>query len=216
MTIEEILDAFFRSRGLRRVKGASPEPLLPFLMMDCVYQMYNQWVAKLELKFEAKRYRKEWERAYSKMNMMFFRAFDADQTDEVIDMMDDFEEYINNDLVITKIAVMNILEENRTLEEQQVASSCLVGEVLCYSAMVVWNKVYKGTRQMDVYNQIDRIRKSIHRFINVWYKPVKHINMTDDPKCEAAINTLCRRMIRYLTLYNNRRKQQSENGTDSI
>lgn len=206
MTIEEILDAFCKSRGLTRKKGASPEPLLPFLMMDCVYQMYCEWIVKLDCRFETKRYRNDWRKAYQELNKNFFKAFDIDQADAVIDMMDDFEKYIHNDLVITKVAIIDCLEEDRSLEEQQVASSCLLGEVLCWSAMVVWKRVFEKAHQMDVHDQIDRMRKSIHRFINAWYKPRTHICISDDPKCEQAITALCNKMIWYLVMDAQRRK----------
>lgn len=210
MTNEEILDAFCKSRGLTRTKGATPEPLLPFMMMDCVFQMYCKWVAKLDLKHECKRYRSEWKKAYSDMNRAFFRAFNEEQTDAVIDMMDDFDKYIHNDLVIAKVAIIDCLDDGRTLDEQQVASSCILSEVLCWSAMVVWDNVFKATRQMDVHEHIDRIRKSIHRFINAWYRPEKHVNVADDPKCEAAITALCHKMIRYLVVDYRRRKEQAD------
>ena len=60
---------------------------------------------------------------------------------------------------------------------------------------------------MDVHDQIDRMRKSIHKFINAWHKPRTHICISDDPKCEQAITALCNKMIRYLVMDAQRRKE---------
>ncbi len=218
MEIEEILDAFCRSRNLKRKQGTSLIPLHPFLIMDCVLTIYTKWIAELEgLRFEARKYKNAWSRIYLSMNRTFFKAFNTEQKDVVIGLMDDLEHYISNDLVIAKMAIMDYLEtleKEKTLEQQQVASSCILGEVLCYAAKTTWEKVFKQTGQMDVYKQIDGVCKSIHKFVNVWYKPTVHIDVTQDKKSMDAISVLCQKIVRFLDVEAERRKQSKSDNDE--
>ena len=219
MTLEEIIDAFCRSRGLVRKEGASLIPLHPFLIMDCVLQIYTKWIAVLDdCRFEAKKYRNEWKKTYNALNRTFFKAFTPEQQDAVIDMMDDFDRYIYNDLVIAQMAIMDYFDtlehEGRIMEDQQVASSCILAEVLCYTAKTTWERIFKVTGQMDVYDQIERITKSIHRFINAWYKPTTHIDVTQDQRCMDAISVLCKKVIRYLEVDAKNRKQSNSDSDE--
>ena len=91
MTKRELIDAYLSSIGRQRVKGDSTEPLLPFLLGDAIYTIYTQDIAPLDLRQEEKRLRTDWDRHYTLFNRPFFAAIGGAGSEQVTDLMDDFE-----------------------------------------------------------------------------------------------------------------------------
>lgn len=143
MTKTEMIDKYLASIGVRRIQGETLEPLMPFLIGDAIYQIYNEDIARLDLRHQLKKLRGEWVAAYDRLNGQFFRAFSTDESIEVTDLMDDFEAYIANDLMVLRCQVMQILGDEIGFDDKKVITSALLCHVLAQAAQSVWKDVYK-------------------------------------------------------------------------
>lgn len=195
--LHDITEAYITHLGFKRIKGSGADPILPFFMLDVMNTIYRKDILTLPCKFEAKKSLKEWARNYHELNADFFSAFSDEQQDRVIDIMDEFEAFIGNDIIIAKVAVMNVLADaGIDLDSQDVLASCMTAHILAQSAQVLWKAVY-GSRENPY------IKAIIHhagRWMNLYSKGCTDmcINLNESKSIEEAVNALCRKMVKFL------------------
>ena len=98
----QIAQAYIERMGMIPVCGEGFEPVMPYIMMDSVYQIYKEEIQPLPLKNQLKQYRNKWEKNYKYFNHEFFSVFTQDEAVDITDMMDEFEEFIANDLMVVR------------------------------------------------------------------------------------------------------------------
>ena len=218
MTKTEMIDTYLRKIGIRRLQGETLEPLMPFLLGDAIYQIFNEDIAHLDLRHELKKIRNDWVNAYGRLNGLFFRAFTTEQSIEVTDLMDDFEAYIHNDLMVLRCQVMQILGDEIGFEDKKVITSALLCHVLAQAAQCVWKDVYK-VRVPKPGGRYEEIGMP-----NPWLEGINraafllgtklHTKVSDryiDPnKCDGvppAVQALCRRIYGWLKVTDNKTEQ---------
>lgn len=195
--LHDITEAYITHLGLKRIKGTGADPILPFFMLDVMNTIYRKDILALPCKFEAKRSLKEWARNYHALNADFFSAFSDEQQDRVIDIMDEFEAFIGNDIIIAKVAVMNVLANaGIDLDSQDVLASCMTAHILAQSAQVLWKAVYGN-------HENPYIKAIIHhagRWMNLYSKGRTDmcINLNESKSIEDAVSALCRKMVKFL------------------
>ena len=209
MTIKSLVDKYLKAKGLKRVKGADNDasPILPSIMMDSAFQLFCKYVEKVECMHEMKHWKKEWITHYKRFNHDFFRCYDTDETDFIIDMMDTFEEYIANDMTVTFVQFTNLFK-NESFDRQKVLSACMLSNILCQCAEIIWERVYYAP--LEKKNQdIIACEKYMHKWSDMYYgydKPNVNPN-NSKPICDA-VSILCAKQVKFLNIYRN------ENRTD--
>lgn len=199
MTNIELVEKYLHSIGMKLVKGSTLEALFPFLIMDCQYQLYCKDIAPIPVKQDLKKVRNQWIESYNKFNRSLFKAFTVDEQDEIVDKMDDFSSYIQNDLVVAKVAMMDVAKQ-LPFEIQNVIGSCLMCNALAQMAQIIWGKVYHNRRNESMFNrEIDGVRKFSWRFLNMYYKEDEHISCNVET-VNTTIDILCRKAIKWLYL----------------
>lgn len=199
MTNTEIVERYLRSIGMKRISGDTLETLFPFLVLDCQYQLYCKDIAPLPVKHGLKKIRNQWIESYNKFNRRLFDAFDTDEQDEIVDKMDDFSNYIQNDLIVAKVAIMDTVK-HLPFEKQNVVGSCLMCNALAQMAQIIFGKVYHNSRNEPMFDrEIDGVRKFSWRFLNLYYKEGEDISCNVEA-VNTAIDILCRRAIKWLCL----------------
>lgn len=211
MTKREIIDAWLASIGRTRVKGDSAEPLLPFLLGDAIYAIYNADIAPLDLRHEEKRIRSDWAAHYNRFNRPFFAAVGVQDSDQVTDLMDDFEETIANDVMVLRSELMLLLQDI-PFESRKPIVSALLCHVLAQAAQCAWGNVYRvgkflgtGTKRRLVHRaeknmDLDAINRDAFALANLWHSAIRDA-LVDPNKTKGippAINALCRRIYRWL------------------
>lgn len=185
---------------MRLVQGSTLEPLLPFFIMDVQFQIYCHDIAYLPVKYQMKQVRGKWIAAYNKFNKAFFNAFTQDEQDELIDKMDDFADYIQNDVMVAKVAFMDMVKD-LPFERQGVIGACLMCNVLAQSAQVIWGKVYHDRHGVKETNgELRRIQICSYDFLNMYYREGRNISC-DTPRITEAVNILCRKIVKWLYRY---------------
>lgn len=199
MTSAELVDIYLAHMGMRRVKGTGYDPILPIFMLDAMYQIMVTDIKTVESRFEQKQALRRWNEAYNIFNQDFFSCFKKDsQRDEIIDMMDAFEAYIQNDIVIAEVAVMNEMQKyGIPFEHQKVIASCMICHILAQSALITWNAVYKHTPN----RYIKAIIKNAYIWMNTYFNRISnaHVNPNDSDSICTAVDILCRKMVRFLS-----------------
>ena len=200
MTVDDLVDAYMRHVGMRRIAGHSAMPILPFLLLDVVYTIFNKDIKPVKCHQQAKLVVNGWVRNYNEFNRDFFRAFTPEQRDVIIDMMDDFEEHISNHVTIARVAVMNGLPW-LSFEEQRILASAAICHVLAHAAQVIWGEVYRDRMGRRTEN---RSIAGIEKYTFEWTKAFagtvsdRKVDLNNDPAVNTAVSVLCRKIIAWL------------------
>lgn len=201
MTNREIVDIYLSSRGMALAHGGQTlEPILPLIMLDAMYQIYCSDIRGVTFHHEQKKWKNLWAENYERLNREFFRAFSIDQQCEITDIMDDFEKCINNDIMVAKVQIMNILQDIET-EAANICASLMLCNILAQSAGIVWEHVYvqpNGKPERNPY--INSIERCTSKLMNAYHKNFsdRSVNPNQSRPLTNAVNILCRKMIKWL------------------
>lgn len=198
MTKKELALIYLKRQGYNVIHGEGYDPIMPFIMMDVVFQYYKQLIKMVPLKNELKKYANDWYTNYRILNQSFFRTFDKDEAVEVLDIMDDFENYINNELVFAKIAAMKCFEEE-DFEKREVISICTLCDIIAQLAQVIHKGVFKNRFGNGIENHnIGKIRYCARNFMSKYYKGEKIINMQQSEDLRKNVLSLCKKITKFL------------------
>lgn len=196
INIDSLVDTYIGSLGLRRIKGSSASPILPFFVLDAMYQIMQRELCPLKVTFQTKRAMNEWLHSYGLLNRHFFGTLSPAQQDEVIDIMDLFSEKVGNDITVTEVAVMNQLSRyGMEAGEQKVLASAMLCNILAQQASVIWE---------DVYRRANRYLLAIEHQSKQWMQTYfirrfpGHINPNEDEGICTAVDVLCKKIIYFL------------------
>lgn len=220
-----LVKSYISHNNMTILNGKSDDvsPILPFMMMDAQYQIYIKTIVPLRVTGAAKMVKNRWVKCYTTFNKSFFACYTQDQQDAIIDRMDDFEDFIANDLMFVKVAISDCFN-HLDIEKQSVISDCLLCNILAQTAQITWGRVYKhmsrpamnsltsqtiaGERnhlvgalgQNIVLKEsknpyIEGVRNCSRRFLNLWYADGKNVDINDSKPLNKAVNNLCRKMV---------------------
>lgn len=151
-----LLDTYLDYHNLAlksRVGQGEPQrdgmPFVPIFLMDAMNMIYNEYIAPLPLKHKEKQIRTRWHNAYKHFMGEFFVPFNDEQKCEICELMGDFEDAINNDVEIFRVAVMDKFMQYDT-EVRLALSATLACNVLAQSAEWIWNAL-RGRNKQNTY-----------------------------------------------------------------
>lgn len=196
MNTDTLVETYVHHLGLKRIKGSGADPILPFFILDVMNTILHRDLFSIPVQFEEKKARKAWVENYHIFNKDFFSAFTDDQQDEIIDIMDSFESYINNDVVIVKVAVMNeISKYGVDLKTQTVLADLMVCHILAQTAQILWTAVYRHANRY-----IHAILHHADRWMTLYAKHNTDctIRTEDSEGITNAVNALCKKMVKFL------------------
>lgn len=143
MKNSELVNKFLLHRGFSKIQGESLLPVLPFLVMDVVYNMYNKTLRPIPAKHSLKKWKTIWEEAYNRFDRTFLAAFTSDEQDELMDKMDSLEDYISNARTVVEIQTMNCFP-SAPIEKQKILACINVCNLLTHYAGQLWCAIYKN------------------------------------------------------------------------
>lgn len=213
MTRRELINTYLKSIGRTRVQGDSSEPLLPFLLGDAIYTIFNQDIAPLDLRREEKRLRSNWSENYTRFNRPFFAAIGGDGSEQVTDLMDGFEAAISNNMMMLRSELMLLLGDV-PFDQRKPIVSALLCHVLAQAAQCAWGNVYRvatlvkreGERKQVLVHRpeknryLEAINRDAYALANMWHSSINKA-LVDPNKTKGippAINALCRKIYRWL------------------
>lgn len=195
------------------MQGENLEPLMPFLLCDALYDIYNRDIAHLDLKHREQKLRSDWDRHYTMFNRPFFAAIGVENYDQITDLMDDFEQFIGNNVMILRSELM-LLIQDVPFEKRGIIVSSLLCHVLAQAAQCSYGNVYRKKkvlakdfhgRVMYVHSpeknvHLEAISKDSYSLANSWHSAISAA-LLDPNKTKgipSAVNALCRKIYRWL------------------
>ena len=198
---EQIVETYLAYKGKKRTKAGVKNnvlPLMPFFLMDTVYQIYCRDIKNLDYRFEMKRARNRWADSYHKFTMDFFRAFNQDQTDYIVDEMDRFNDYIQNNVVMLKSAAMEHLSGHTDFANRKALGSLLVCNSLAQAAQHLYGEMYrKADYTREVNGHIEEIKKATFDIANR-YPVARKVEISKSDKVMNMVTLLCREIVKFL------------------
>ena len=202
-SIKEIVDVFLASRGLKREKGNDGDisPLLPLIIMDTALQLFNKYIRPVECKREMKMYKNRWIKLYHEYNMMYFRCFNEEQRDFIIDIMDEFDKHIEKHLFICHIQIMNKVNFEPT-DRQKVLASTLLISILCQAARIIYEGFFQEAKIPMKCTILEQMDSAIIKWQNLYYGTGKpNVKVDEDKQVCLAVDVLLKNCINFLQKY---------------
>lgn len=202
-SIKEIVDVFLASKGMKREKGNDGDisPLLPLIIMDTALQLFNKYIRPVECKREMKMYKNKWIRLYHEYNMMYFRCFNEEQRDFIIDIMDAFDEHIEKQLFICHIQIMNKVNFE-PIDRQKVLASTLLISILCQAARIIYEGFFQKAKIPMRCTILEQMDSAIIKWQNLYYgKGKPNVKVSDDNQVCLAVDVLLKNCINFLQKY---------------
>lgn len=201
MTNGDIVDVWLKHRGMKLSGGKRDYnlPLMPFFIMDVVYQIYCKDIKDIPCRHKMAQAQKRWAKSYHSFNMDFFLAFNEDQTDYIVDQMDEFETYIHNTLVMFKATAISSFNVDAPFDEKRILASVLACNVLCQAAQRLHMDMYRKTNMKGERNKyIEDIQKASYDFANAFPASSKDIDLTSRDDVMKMIDVLCKKIVQFL------------------
>lgn len=203
MTSKEIIHRILEKQGLQVTKGRDDmlDPVLPWFIMDIQYQLFCKVIKPLNCGHDLQKFRTRWNESYNIFNKSMFCMFNDDEKLEIVDMMDDFENYIANDVEIAKIQFMNVLGKYE-LEIQDIIATGMMCNVLSQSANIIFKRIYavghNGKHQENRY--ISSVEAYSYKFVNLLHQSMSDevVKFSDVKPLDDAIKVLHKKIIKWL------------------
>ena len=148
MTKKQIVETALKGVGMKRVEGESTEPIMPYLLADVMYQLYQKDVIPANLRHKMRYMHKMWIQKYSHFNKKIFTYFKPEEYTEITDLMDSVGDYLSNEITMLRSQIMMILLNIDSFQDKRVISTLLMCHIFAQYAECSYNKVYYKTKEM--------------------------------------------------------------------
>ena len=146
MTKKEIIDTALKGIGKARVQGDSTEPIMPYLLGDIMYQIYMKNIAKLPLRHKMKLMDSSWRQRYGLFDRPLFTYFKDGESIELTDMMDNLTDYLNDEIVLMRTRVVNVLSDIEDFNHRMNISALILCHIIAQYAECSYNRCYYTTK----------------------------------------------------------------------
>lgn len=155
--MKQLFDKYLKQKGWTRNPkkdhqsgAAAIAPFAPFFLADCLYLTYEEHI-KGRLRQKEKHHASRMMECYHRFIHDFFNAFDSDEHDKVIETMDNFGDYIHNDIEMLRIQIQNVVME-MPVEQRTIFSAIGVCRVLSANIKSAWNAIYRRSKAEPIPN----------------------------------------------------------------
>lgn len=200
MTNEEIVNVYLAYKHRKRTKGKRENLLflMPFFIMDACYQIYCKDIKDLPCKHMMKQAKKRWAVCYHNYTSDFFRAFNEDQVEFIMDEMDEFNDYIHNSLVMLKSKVVSQIPDSVSFEDKKTLAALLLCNVLAQAAQHLHGEMFRNFDMTKETNyDIEGVKKASYD-ISHFHPASKGVDLTASDETMKLVNALCKKIMKFL------------------
>lgn len=140
-TTRQLIDRFCEKYSIVLKEGDGAIFLLPFCIMICALDIFNEKVKPMPLRGAAKYQRAMWAQEYHKFERIILYAYDLDNLADLGELTDGLEQFIAHDLSILHSTIYNNLPVNSAEAKRNIIDA-LVINVLTQCANVIWTDVF--------------------------------------------------------------------------
>lgn len=199
-----LLDSFLKHKGWIKGNECTPiAPFLPYFMADCIQLTYEEYI-KGKLKQKEKYHCKAMMKAYHHFIHDFFNAFSQDETDEVINLMDAFSEYIHNELEILRMTVQRPLM-SIPHDKHSVFSAIAICRLLSSHAECVWQTIYrdglgKPTPNIYISAMAHHAKELFREHSRSFPKEYEHTDLSTYPGVKQCCSNVVTRVLEFIKI----------------
>ena len=196
---KSLLDTYLKYHGwVLNPKNSKRDamPFVPMFLVDAMNLIYKQYIKPLPLRHRAKQMSNRWHEAYMHFIKEFFRPFDIDQQCELCDMVDEFNDYIHNEIELFRVEVMQRFMKYDA-DVRLTLSAILACNVLAQSAQIV----HKGlTHKDNMY--IASMESWSYKLLNEYADPRidrtgKNINLNEYESLRNSVNNISKKVMEF-------------------
>lgn len=205
MKVSDIVLAYCKANNLNLLSGRlgadDPAPILPFLIMDCASSEFAREIKPIPAKHGTARLKKAFLAEYHTFNQRLFRTLDKDQTDYAIDLMDNYEGAVINDVMIMRVALMDLVP-GLEFGQQKTLASLMLCNIFAQVAQITWGLVFKTqTRHDEVCPELQRMRNITHNLCNDLVRFPQRINPNENKRLTDAVESYMNKTTKWLKSY---------------
>ena len=209
MKIRDIVEAYCNRYDLQLILGKmgdnDPAPILPFIIMDSALSEFSREVRPLKFRREMKAVRKRWSEDYHAFNRRLFSCLNQEQTDFVVDLMDEYEDAVRNEVMFMRVALMDLVS-GCDFKTQKIIASLMLCNVFSQVAQLAWGLVFQTTkRNPQRCPELDRLKNYSHKMANGVFLLPDNVNPNASPKLNAAVESYMNKTVKWLKSYDRER-----------
>lgn len=183
MSISEIAEKLIFSKNeVKLGESAGLSFLLPYMLVDLAYTEFNKVLRNYPFKGEIKRLRNKWRDENKKYFSLFFSVIGEEARDDMIALMDDFEEKMSDLCLVMKVQVMNAVQEI-PFESQKVIAAAQFCNLMYQEANIFYREKHQSVKTVPLGNLVRfnyskkddpylvRAREYSVKFSSMYYAP---------------------------------------------
>lgn len=175
--------------------------LLPFIMADSIYLIYDEYIKPQNFKYNLKWYCKKMMKAYNEFHKDFFNVFNQEDIDSLIDYMDEFAETVKMDIKLLKISVSNHLQELPSEVRNNLASMTALVH-LSQSTRIMYKELYRNRGEAFDNKHLAGIVSNAESLFKAYTKMYAHnkqqIDLNKYKDVEDASKRICDKIIKFM------------------
>lgn len=200
ITNREINEALLKRRGYKQYQGNKDNlsPLMYFFLMDASMQIFDSDVSKQECRGPQKALMTRMKDGYHFFFKDFFSAFNQDQTDYIIDKLDDYETYIKHHLHIAEIAIQEC-DNSKPFEFQKEMSRTWLCHLLAADAQDFHGECWLTGQRKPLYNRyIDQVLKANKEYARSRFGEGPLINEKQFKRVQDSVKIIAHKTCEWL------------------
>ena len=195
------MQRFLEAQGLSIIKGhLCTDLFLPYLLMDCQYQIFDKNIKGINMKGYMKSIKNRW----AEQNKLFFKSLfiglNPEECEELTDLMDEFEDFIQNDVSILKSHIVSCIPSEVDFEKRVLIGDSMSCNILAQCAQIVWGSMFKTPHgNQDTNAKIKGIENLSHRMASELHNCDKQtIDLNKEKIIHACVDGLKHKIVLFL------------------
>lgn len=174
--------------------------LLPFLVIDVMQQIFYKEINVLPFKHELNHARKAISKEYKEFNSLFWKIFNQEETDRIIDIMDEFTSAVEDSITIARVQIMNEMKDMST-EQQKICSAMDMCNILSKLANIFWQNIFGAVAHMKSGDKhITGIEHYTKKLFTGYFSTNSSliVNQNDNQAIVDSVNNITRKMVAFI------------------
>lgn len=198
-TNKEINEAILRKRGYTQYEGnkCNLSALMYFFLFDASRQFFAD-VEKQECTGLQKKYRNQMAEGYHLFFKNFFTAFTPEQTDYLLDKVDDYEEKLAHHFRIAEIAIQEC-DNDKPIELQREISRVWLCNILAADAQDFHNECWKTGKKKPLYDRyIEQVIKASREYSRLRFGQGPILTEKQFKRVQLAVRIIAKKTVKWI------------------
>lgn len=186
---------------------------IPYLMLDVFQIVSSEYLSKVDFRKEERKHYTGLMNTYHRFNTLFFSQLTEDRQDVVIQMFDDFGEYIHNKLEIFRLNIIGCIMQLPDGFRTTCGDLC-VSKLMISQAVRAWKGMYRRQYRNDdsSFLLLQKMEHHITELMNEYFKREtglrEDVNLSTVDTVRQAEENVIKEILKFLKEYDNSNRNQ--------